>query len=86
MPIFENIFLLFVFLFSPLNFYLIYLIYINNLDIKEKDIILDIALVTSLFLVIRYIDDKSIYTVLFYNIPLLLSFLKKKQHYLYSYQ
>lgn len=48
------------------------------MDIKEKNIILDICLITSLFLIARYIDDKSIYIILFYNIPLLLAYIKKK--------
>lgn len=78
MPIFENLILLCVFLFFPLTCYLIYITYISNLDIKEKNIILDISIITSLFLIIRYINDKSIYLILFYNIPLLLAYIKEK--------
>lgn len=78
MPIFENLFLLCVFLFFPLTCYLIYITYISNMDIKEKNIFLDICLITSLFLIVRYVEDKSIYVVLFYNIPLLLSYIKKR--------
>lgn len=78
MPIFENLFLLCVFLFFPLTCYLIYITYISNMDIKEKNIFLDICLITSFFLIVRYVEDKSIYVVLFYNIPLLLSYIKKR--------
>ena len=78
MPVFENLFLLCVFLFFPLTCYLIYITYISNMDIKEKNIFLDICLITSLFLIARYIDNKTIYVILFYNIPLLLSYIKKK--------
>ena len=48
------------------------------MDIKEKNTFLDICLITSLFLIARYIDNKTIYVILFYNIPLLLSYIKKK--------
>lgn len=78
MPIFENIFLLCVFLFFPLTCYLIYITHLSNMDLKVKNIVLDISLITSLFLIIRYIDNKSIYILLFYNIPLLLAYLKRK--------
>lgn len=78
MPIFENIILLFVFLFFPIIFYLIYITHLSNMDIKEKSVLLDISLISALFLIIRYINDKSIYILLFYNIPLLLAYLKGK--------
>lgn len=78
MPIFENIFLLCVFLFFPLTCYLIYITHLSNMDLKVKNIVLDISLITSLFLIIRYINNKSIYILLFYNIPLLLAYLKRK--------
>lgn len=78
MPIFENIILLFVFLFFPIIFYLIYITHLSNMDIKEKNVLLDISLISALFFIIRYINDKSIYILLFYNIPLLLAYLKGK--------
>ena len=78
MPIFENIILLFVFLFFPIIFYLIYITHLSNMDIKEKSVLLDISLISALFFIIRYINDKSIYILLFYNIPLLLAYLKGK--------
>lgn len=78
MPIFENIILLFVFLFFPITCYLIYITHLSNMDRKEQSILLDISLISALFLIIRYINDKSIYILLFYNIPLLLAYLKGK--------
>ena len=78
MPIFENIFLLCVFLFFPLTCYLLYITHLSNMDLKVKNVVLDISLITSLFLIIRYIDNKSIYILLFFNIPLLLAYLKRK--------
>lgn len=76
MPIFENIILLFVFLFFPITCYLIYITHLSNMDRKEQSILLDISLISALFLIIRYINDKSIYILLFYNIPLLIAYLK----------
>ena len=78
MPIFENVILLFVFLFFPITCYLIYITHLSNMDKKEQNILLDISLISALFLIIRYINDKSIYILLFYNIPLLLAYLKGK--------
>lgn len=78
MPIFENIFLLCVFLFFPLTCYLLYITHLSNMDLKVKNVVLDISLITSLFLIIRYINNKSIYILLFYNILLLLAYLKRK--------
>lgn len=78
MPIFENIILLFVFLFFPITCYLIYITHLSNMDRKEQSILLDIFLISALFLIIRYINDKSIYILLFYNIPLLIAYLKGK--------
>ena len=48
------------------------------MDIKEKSVLLDISLISALFFIIRYINDKSIYILLFYNIPLLIAYLKGK--------
>lgn len=78
MPIFENIILLFVFLFFPITCYLIYITHLSNMDRKEQSILLDISLISALFLINRYINDKSIYILLFYNIPLLIAYLKGK--------
>ncbi len=79
MSIIENVVLLSIFLTFPLTVYLIYVAYMNNMDLKEKNLFLDFALLSSIFLMTKYIDDKSIHTILFYNIPLLIAFLRKKK-------
>ena len=48
------------------------------MDKTEQNILLDISLISALFLIARYINDKSIYILLFYNIPLLLAYIKGK--------
>lgn len=79
MSIIENIILLSIFLTFPLSIYLIYIAYMNNMDLKEKNLFLDFALITSIFLMIKYVNNKSLYSILFYNIPLLIAYLRKKK-------
>lgn len=79
MIIIENLILLSVLLIFPFTIYLIYIAYINNMDLKEKNLFLDFALLSSLFLMAKYIDNQSLYIILFYNIPLLIAYLRKKK-------
>ncbi len=79
MSIIENIVLLSIFLTYPLLIYLIYVAYMNNMDLKEKNLFLDFALLSSVFLMVKYINDKTLYITLFYNIPLLIAFIRKKK-------
>ncbi len=80
MMIIENLVLLSVFLTYPLAIYLIYIAYMNNMDLKEKKLILDFTLLSSLFLMAKFINNRSLYSILFYNIPLLISYLRKKNN------
>lgn len=79
MSIIENIVLLSISLTYPLLIYLIYVAYMNNMDLKEKNLFLDFALLSSVFLMVKYINDKTLYITLFYNIPLLIAFIRKKK-------
>lgn len=79
MSIIENVVLLSIFLTFPIAIYLIYVAYVNNMDLKEKNLFLDFALISSIFLMIKYIENKSLYIILFYNIPLLIAFIRKKK-------
>ena len=78
MSIIENIVLLSIFLIFPIAIYLIYIAYVNNMDLKEKNLFFDFALISSVFLMTKYVHSKSLYTILFYNIPLLIAILRKK--------
>ena len=80
MMIIENLVLLSVFLTYPLAIYLIYIAYMNNMDLKETKLILDFTLISSLFLMAKFINNRSLYSILFYNIPLLISYLRKKNN------
>ena len=77
MTIVENLFLNGIFLFLPLSIYLVYLMYIKNLELKEKKIIIEFALYTSLILMLRYDKAPSIYSITIYSIPLLIALHKK---------
>lgn len=78
MSIFENILIIEVYLAFPIACYLIYIAYATNMDFKIKNLFLEFSLLTSLFLMIKFVPTKSLYCLLFYNIPLLLAFIKKK--------
>lgn len=68
-----------VFILFPLLVYLIYVSYRNNIDKDYNDVIFQIVLFSSLYLVMRhgYLESDS-YIVLLVNIPLLFAFLKHK--------
>lgn len=80
MNIIENIVPLTVFLMFPLTVYLIYIAYMNNMNLKEKNLILDFALFSSIFLMEKYTTTKSLCLILFYNVPLLIAYLRSKKN------
>ena len=64
----------------PLMLYLFYLLFNKNCEKKENDLILDISLLTSLYLLIRFTNEEVIYfNALLLNIPLIISFLKRRK-------
>ncbi len=80
MTIFGGIIINTTYILFPLTIYLIYSAYTKNLDIKEKIIVLELALYSSLYMLIRYgVMFKTIYPALLFNIPLLISFIKNKK-------
>ncbi len=63
----------------PLMMYLFYLLFNKNCEKKENDLILDISLLTSLYLLIRFTNEEVVYfNALLLNIPLVISFLKRR--------
>lgn len=80
MSIFGGIIINATYILFPLTIYLIYSAYTKNLDLKEKSIILELALYSSLYMLIRYgIMFKSLYPALLFSLPLTLSILKSKK-------
>ena len=66
-----------ILLLFPLTVYSVYMSYTNLFNKEEKNVYLDLALLTSLFLIIRN-SQILIITLLFINIPLLIAYLKKR--------
>lgn len=67
-----------VYLLFPIALYLVYIAYIRNMDLEEKKVFLDLAVLSSVYFTIRYgIDFDHIIPLVLLNIPLLLCYLKR---------
>ena len=68
-----------ILLLCPLALYLLYTIYKKNLSIEEKDLGFEIAIISSLYFVLRYgtccYND---YPIILFDIPLLICYYKRK--------
>ena len=73
----DNIIMSSILLLFPLAVYFLYITYVKNMDLKEENYILDIALISSLFIVIRYglIEEK--YISILSSATLIIAYLKK---------
>ena len=77
MSIVESLIINVIFLLFPFLIYEIYIIYSNNE--KEQKLFFDLAIFSSMFLIIRYSSQKNtIANLVFINFPLLIAFLKKR--------
>ena len=66
------------FLFFPLTLYIIYVAYAKNLDMKEKESLINVSLFGALYLLFRKINSFNyIDTIIFINNALLICYLKK---------
>ena len=66
----------------PILVYLVLVCYRENIDNNNKDTLLTIALITSLYLSLKYIPSEiNTKVLLFCNIPIVIAYMKKK-HYL----
>ena len=69
-----------IYILFPLSVYLIYQAYTRNIDNKEKNYFLELALFSSLYMLIRYgVLFKTLYPALLFSIPLLISYIKDKK-------
>lgn len=66
-----------ILLLFPLAIYFLYVTYIRNMDLKEENYMLDIALVSSLFLLIRYGLIEGKYISILASTTLIIAYLKK---------
>ena len=80
MYIIEDVILNLIFILFPLTLYLIYKIYINNMDLEEKTLLLEMALFSSLYLSIKFgITINVVFPMILFNIPLMISYYKKRR-------
>jgi len=77
----EQVLLSIIYLSFPLLIYIIYVAYQKSINKEERGVLFEIAIFTSLYLIIRYgkIPIGSIYSTILFNIPLLLSYLKGRK-------
>ena len=79
MSFFDGFLINTIFILFPLLVYLIYVAYCNNIDKDYSDIFFQLALFTSLYLVMRHgYSGPNSYILLLINIPLVFAFLNKK--------
>ncbi len=77
MSIFESLIVNLIYLLFPFLIYGIYMSYSKRM--KEENIIFDLVIFSSMFLIIRYSSEKnSIANLIFINFPLLVAILKKR--------
>ena len=81
MSFFDGVFVNTIFLLFPIFIYLIYEAYNNNIKRKKNDIVFDLLMLTSVYLLIKFsYYFPNIDYLLLVNIPLLLSYLKKRKY------
>ena len=68
-----------IFIFFPVSLYINYLEYIETNAKEEKNIILNILFILSLYLIVLYNENKNEYLLIFYNILLISSILRKEK-------
>lgn len=68
-----------ILIFFPMSVYVNYLEYVKKNEEEEKNIILNILLTISLYLIITYDNNPNHYSLLFYNIPIIVALLKKEK-------
>ena len=77
MSIFESLIVNLIYLLFPFLIYGIYMSYSKRM--KEENLIFDLAIFSSMFLIIRYSSEKNcIANLIFINFPLLIAILKKR--------
>ena len=68
-----------IFLLCPLAIYLLYMIYRRNLSLEEKDLGFEIAIISSLYLILKFgTNIGSGYPIILFDIPLLICYYKRK--------
>lgn len=78
--IFKNIILDVILVIFPILLYLVLSIYKDNISYKYNNLLLNLSLILSLYLCLRFgIETANNKVLLFCNIPIIIAFIKKKQ-------
>lgn len=76
--IIDNLLLLGICLIFPLSLYFNYKTFLKTFELKENSIFLELSIISSLILMIKYDSSKDIYSSFIYLIPLILTIKYKK--------
>lgn len=68
-----------IFICFPLLLSIFFIAYNNNLGKKEQDIINEVAILSSFYLTVKLTDSNNMLYLLFINVPLLMSYLKRNK-------
>jgi signal transduction histidine kinase len=80
MTLFDNILLETIFILFPLSIWMIYQIYMKNIDKERRNISFDLALFTMIYLMTKIYNLKYSYLLYFsLNVPLILAYVKKRE-------
>lgn len=80
MNIFEIIIIDLIFIIFPLTFWILYQNYSKTLNMKKSELLLDFALISSMYLVMKYgMNPVLNVPILFFNIPLIIAYLKNRK-------
>ena len=71
--IIDNLLLLGICLFLPLSLYFNYKTFIKTFELKENSIFLELAIISSLILMIKYDNRNEIFSIFIYIIPIIIS-------------
>ena len=76
---FNTVLIVIILLMLPISVYLNYSSYLKISNNEVKKYYLDFALLSSFYLLIKFEFYKDIYMILFFNIPLLIAFVKNRK-------
>lgn len=80
MNIFEMIIIDLIFIIFPLTFWILYQNYSKTLNMKKSELLLDFALISSMYFVMKYGMTSVLNApILFFNIPLIIAYLKNRK-------
>lgn len=78
--IIDKLLLLGICLFLPISIYFNYSTYVKSLELKENSIILELSIIISLLLMLKYDTLNNIYSIIILLLPIIISIMRKKYY------